>query len=66
MLCYGRRIPLEEMNERIDSLTPKQIRDVITHYALDKSQIKPVVVGVGPVADMMTADDAKQLIQAKC
>jgi len=66
MLCYGRRIPLEEMNKRIDMLTPKQIRDVITHYALDSNQIKPVVVGVGPVSDMMSADDAKAHILSKC
>ncbi|XP_063718453.1 mitochondrial-processing peptidase subunit beta-like [Symsagittifera roscoffensis] len=66
ILCYGRRIPLEEMNKRIDLLTPKQVRDVIAHYALDAKNIKPVVVGVGPVADMMTANDAKQMIQTKC
>ena len=62
MLCYGRKIPLSELNARIDLLTPQQIRDVIHHYAIDSSQIEPVVVGVGPVADMMSADDARHLL----
>merc|ERR550532_2197289 len=63
MLCYGRRVPLSEMTRRIDLLTPQQIRDVIYHYALNVNHIKPVVVGVGPVSDMMSADDAKTIIK---
>lgn len=44
MLCYGRRIPLPELEARIDSISAKTIRDVCTRYIYDKC---PAVAGVG-------------------
>ena len=44
MLCYGRRIPLPELDARIEAVTASVIREVCTKYIYDKC---PVVVGVG-------------------
>ncbi|XP_066283961.1 mitochondrial-processing peptidase subunit beta-like [Branchiostoma lanceolatum] len=49
MLCYGRRIPLHELDARIDSITASTIRDVCTKYIYDKC---PAVAAVGPVEQL--------------
>ncbi|XP_064483483.1 mitochondrial-processing peptidase subunit beta-like [Ornithodoros turicata] len=46
MLCYGRRIPLPELEARIDAVSAKTVRDVCTNYIYDHC---PAVAGVGPV-----------------
>ncbi|KAH9364272.1 hypothetical protein HPB48_007001 [Haemaphysalis longicornis] len=46
MLCYGRRIPLPELEARIDAVTSQTVRDVCTKYLYDRC---PAVAGVGPV-----------------
>ncbi|CAN7941688.1 unnamed protein product [Ixodes pacificus] len=46
MLCYGRRIPLPELEARIDAVTAQTVRDVCTKYIYDRC---PAVAGVGPV-----------------
>ncbi|OQR75162.1 processing peptidase beta subunit-like [Tropilaelaps mercedesae] len=46
MLCYGRRIPLPELEARIDAVDAKAIRDVCLKYIYDRC---PVVAAVGPV-----------------
>jgi len=45
MLCYGRRIPLPELDARIDSISAKTVRDVCYRYIYDKC---PAVAAVGP------------------
>jgi len=45
MLCYGRRIPLPEMEARIDAVNANVVREVCTKYLYD---VCPAVVGVGP------------------
>lgn len=45
MLCYGRRIPLTELEARIESITAKTIREVCYKYIFDKC---PVVAAIGP------------------
>lgn len=45
MLTYGRRIPLPEMEARIDAVDVKTVKDVCTKYIYDRC---PAVVGVGP------------------
>ncbi|XP_075230029.1 ubiquinol-cytochrome c reductase core protein 1 [Lycorma delicatula] len=49
ILCYGRRIPLNELEARIDSVTPEQVRDVCTKYIYDQC---PAVAAVGPVEQL--------------
>lgn len=45
VVCYGRRVPLVEMEARINSINASTIRETITKYVYDKC---PAVVGVGP------------------
>uniref|UniRef100_A0A674EJA3 Mitochondrial-processing peptidase subunit beta n=1 Tax=Salmo trutta TaxID=8032 RepID=A0A674EJA3_SALTR len=44
MLCYSRRIPLHELEARIDAIDAKTIKDVCTKYIYDKS---PAIAAVG-------------------
>ncbi|KAL5014370.1 hypothetical protein ScPMuIL_008640 [Solemya velum] len=46
MLCYGRRIPIPELEARIDAVKAKDVRDVCYKYIYDKC---PAVASVGPV-----------------
>ncbi|XP_014261500.1 mitochondrial-processing peptidase subunit beta-like [Cimex lectularius] len=46
MLSYGRRVPLYELEQRIDCLTAQQVQDVLMEYVYDKC---PAVAAVGPV-----------------
>nr|XP_033328857.1 mitochondrial-processing peptidase subunit beta [Megalopta genalis] len=46
MLCYNRRIPLHELEARINSVTAKTIHDVGMKYIYDQC---PVIAAVGPV-----------------
>lgn len=49
MLCYNRRIPLHELEKRIDSVTAENIRDVCMKYIYDRC---PAVAAVGPVENL--------------
>ncbi|XP_017881047.1 mitochondrial-processing peptidase subunit beta isoform X1 [Ceratina calcarata] len=49
MLCYNRRIPLHELEARIDSVTAKNIHDVGMKYIYDQC---PVVAAVGPIENL--------------
>ncbi|XP_035894845.1 mitochondrial-processing peptidase subunit beta-like [Anopheles stephensi] len=49
MLCYNRRIPLHEMEQRIDSVTAQNVRDVGMKYIYDRC---PAVAAVGPVENL--------------
>ncbi|XP_026472396.1 mitochondrial-processing peptidase subunit beta isoform X1 [Ctenocephalides felis] len=49
MLCYGRRIPIHELEQRIESVTAQNIRDVATKYIYDRC---PAVAAVGPVENL--------------
>ncbi|KAF7998601.1 hypothetical protein HCN44_011009 [Aphidius gifuensis] len=49
MLCYDRRIPLHELEARIESVTAKTIHDVGMKYIYDHC---PVVAAVGPVENL--------------
>ena len=44
MLCYGRRLPLPELDARIDAVNAKTVRDVCMKYIYDKC---PAVAAVG-------------------
>uniref|UniRef100_A0A4D5RA49 Mitochondrial-processing peptidase subunit beta n=1 Tax=Scolopendra viridis TaxID=118503 RepID=A0A4D5RA49_SCOVI len=50
LLCYGRRIPLTELEERIEAVTPEVVRDVCTQYIYDKC---PAVAAIGPVENLL-------------
>nr|AMW91809.1 mitochondrial-processing peptidase subunit beta-like protein [Dermanyssus gallinae] len=50
MLCYGRRIPLHELEARIDAVTANTVRDVALKYIYDRC---PVVAAVGPVSGLI-------------
>lgn len=45
MLCYNRRIPVHELDARIEAVTAKNVRDVCDKYIYDRC---PVVAAVGP------------------
>nr|XP_002156628.1 mitochondrial-processing peptidase subunit beta [Hydra vulgaris] len=49
MLTYGRRIPLPELNYRINIIDAKMVKDICSKYIYDKC---PVVAGVGPVEQL--------------
>uniref|UniRef100_A0A4W3IVF0 Mitochondrial-processing peptidase subunit beta n=1 Tax=Callorhinchus milii TaxID=7868 RepID=A0A4W3IVF0_CALMI len=49
MLCYNRRIPLPELDARIDAVDAKTIRDVCTKYLYDKC---PAIAAVGPIEQL--------------
>lgn len=46
ILCYNRRIPLHELEARINAVTVQNIRDVCMKYIYDRC---PAVAAVGPV-----------------
>ncbi|CAK1601702.1 unnamed protein product [Parnassius mnemosyne] len=45
MLCYNRRIPIHELDARIESVTAQTVRDVCSKYLYDRC---PAVAAVGP------------------
>ncbi|KFB37884.1 AGAP000935-PA-like protein [Anopheles sinensis] len=49
MLCYNRRIPLHELEQRIDNVTAQNVRDVAMKYIFDRC---PAVAAVGPVENL--------------
>ncbi|XP_075147983.1 ubiquinol-cytochrome c reductase core protein 1 [Haematobia irritans] len=49
MLCYNRRIPLHELEQRIDAVDVQNIRDVGMKYIFDRC---PAVAAVGPVENL--------------
>ncbi|KAJ8686290.1 hypothetical protein QAD02_022084 [Eretmocerus hayati] len=49
MLCYNRRIPLHELEARIESISSKTIQDVGMKYIYDRC---PVVAAVGPIEQL--------------
>ncbi|KAL1117047.1 hypothetical protein AAG570_004375, partial [Ranatra chinensis] len=46
VICYGRRIPLHELESRIDCVTSTNVQDVMMKYIYDRC---PAVAAVGPV-----------------
>lgn len=48
-LCYNRRIPLHELERRINSVTAQNVRDVAMKYIYDRC---PAVAAVGPVENL--------------
>jgi processing peptidase subunit beta len=50
MLCYGRRLPLSELEARINAVDAKMVRDVCTKYIYDKD---PAIASVGPVETLL-------------
>jgi processing peptidase subunit beta len=49
MLCYNRRIPLHELEARIESVTAESVRNVAMKYIYDRC---PAVAAVGPVENL--------------
>lgn len=49
MLCYGRRIPLTELEARIDMVTAEQVRNVMLKYVYDRC---PAIAAVGPIENL--------------
>lgn len=60
MLCYNRRIPIPELEARIDAVNAEIIRDVCTKYIYDKS---PAVAAVGPIEQL---PDFNQICSNMC
>jgi len=46
MLCYGRRIPIDELERRISAITPDTVKEVCLKCIYDQC---PAMVGVGPI-----------------
>ncbi|GAB1609670.1 mitochondrial-processing peptidase subunit beta-like [Argonauta hians] len=49
MLCYGRRIPLPELDARIDAVNAETLKAVCSKYLYDQC---PAMAGVGPVEQL--------------
>ncbi|KAM8929022.1 mitochondrial-processing peptidase subunit beta [Lycaon pictus] len=49
MLCYNRRIPIPELEARIDAVNAETIQEVCTKYIYDKS---PALAAVGPIEQL--------------
>lgn len=49
MLIYGRRIPLWELNERIDTIDANMVKNIASKYIYNRC---PVAAGLGPVEAM--------------
>jgi processing peptidase subunit beta len=49
MLCYDRRLPLHELEARIQSVDAETIKEVCMHYIYDRC---PAVAAVGPVEQL--------------
>ncbi|XP_051890000.1 mitochondrial-processing peptidase subunit beta [Pristis pectinata] len=49
MLCYNRRIPLPELEARIEAVDAKTVRDVCNRYIYDMA---PAVAAIGPVEQL--------------
>ncbi|CAD6993057.1 unnamed protein product [Ceratitis capitata] len=49
MLCYNRRIPLHELEQRIDAVSVSNVCDVAMKYIYDRC---PAVAAVGPVENL--------------
>lgn len=49
ILCYGRRIPLHELEARINNVTAQNVRDVCTKYFVNRA---PAVAAVGPIENL--------------
>lgn len=54
MLCYGRRIPLPELDARIKAVDAKTLRDTCMKYIYDRC---PVVAGVGELGSCALIDN---------
>ncbi|CAG2117530.1 unnamed protein product [Medioppia subpectinata] len=59
MLCYGRRIPLPEMEARIDAVNADIVRNVCRKYIVGKS---PVMAAVGPTDSLPDYENIKAKI----
>jgi len=46
VVYYGRRVPLAELDARIDAVSARTVRDVCMKYVYDKC---PAIASVGPV-----------------
>ncbi|XP_028933791.2 mitochondrial-processing peptidase subunit beta isoform X2 [Ornithorhynchus anatinus] len=53
MLCYNRRIPIPELEARIEAIDAQNVRDVCTRYIYDKS---PAIAAVGPIEQLPDYD----------
>lgn len=49
MLCYKRRIPIPELEARIEAIDAQTIREVCTKYIYDKH---PAVAALGPIEQL--------------
>merc|ERR1712234_77601 len=49
ILCYGRRIPQNEMEARIDAVDAQLVRDTCFKYIYDRC---PAVAAVGPIENL--------------
>ncbi|KAI3386523.1 hypothetical protein SNEBB_006057 [Seison nebaliae] len=50
LLCYGRRVPLHELERRIDAVDMNVVKAVCNKYIYDKC---PAVAGVGPIEQLI-------------
>ncbi|XP_026518679.1 mitochondrial-processing peptidase subunit beta-like [Terrapene carolina triunguis] len=49
MLCYNRRIPIPELEARIEAIDARTIREICTKYIYDKC---PAIAAVGPIEQL--------------
>lgn len=61
-LCYERRIPLHELEERIENISVEIVRNVAHKYIFDRC---PVVAAVGPIENLPKYDQIRSFMYRK-
>lgn len=56
ILCYGRRIPLHELEARINNVTAENVRNVCTKYFINRN---PAIAAVGPIENLPAYDEIR-------
>lgn len=56
ILCYGRRIPLHELEARINNVTAENVRNVCTKYFIKRN---PAIAAVGPIENLPPYDEIR-------
>lgn len=61
MLCYGRRMPVHELEARINAVTAESLREVCTKYLINRD---PAIAAVGPIDNLPSFDEIRDRLRA--
>lgn len=61
MLCYGRRMPMHELEARINAVTADSLRQICKKYFINRD---PAIAAVGPIDDLPTYEQIRERLKA--